>query len=68
MGLIDYDERMAIIIQKVTGEQHKQFFFPTLAGVGFSRNPFLWTPRLRSGRRGSCAWWLGWAHGRRSGA
>lgn len=48
MGLIDYDERMAIIIQKVTGEQHKQFFFPTLAGVGFSRNPFLWTPRLRS--------------------
>ncbi|HSN78726.1 MAG TPA: PEP/pyruvate-binding domain-containing protein [Anaerolineae bacterium] len=47
MGLIDYDERMAIIIQKVAGEQHKQFFFPTLAGVGFSRNPFLWTPRLR---------------------
>jgi hypothetical protein len=47
MGLIDYDERMAIIIQKVAGEQHKQLFFPTLAGVGFSRNPFLWTPRLR---------------------
>lgn len=47
MGLIDYDERMAIIIQKVVGEQHKDLFFPTLAGVGFSRNPFLWTPRLR---------------------
>jgi hypothetical protein len=47
MGLIDYDERMAIIIQKVAGEQHKHLFFPTLAGVGFSRNPFLWTPRLK---------------------
>lgn len=47
MGLIDYDERMAIIIQKVVGEQHKSLFFPTLAGVGFSRNPFLWTPRLK---------------------
>ncbi len=47
MGLIDYDERMAIIIQKVAGEQRKQLFFPTLAGVGFSHNPFLWTPRLR---------------------
>lgn len=47
MGLIDYDERMAVIIQKVEGEQHRHLFFPTLAGVGFSRNPFLWTPRLR---------------------
>ncbi len=47
MGLIDYDERMAIIIQKVAGDKYKRFFFPTLAGVGFSRNPFLWTPRLR---------------------
>ena len=47
MGLIDYDERMAIIIQRVAGQQYKQYFFPTLAGVGFSRNPFLWTPRLR---------------------
>ncbi len=47
MGLIDYDERMAIIIQKVAGQTHKDLFFPTLAGVGFSRNPFLWTPRLK---------------------
>ncbi len=47
MGLIDYDERMAIIIQKVAGQTYKHLFFPTLAGVGFSRNPFLWTPRLK---------------------
>lgn len=47
VGLIDYDERMAVIIQKVVGGVYKQRFFPTLAGVAFSRNPFLWTPRLR---------------------
>lgn len=47
MGLIDYDERMAVIIQTVQGEQTGSLFFPTVAGVGFSRNPFLWTPRLR---------------------
>ena len=43
---------MAIIIQKVTGQTHKQWFFPALAGVGFSRNPS-WTPSLRRG--GLCA-------------
>ena len=47
MGLIDYDERMAIIIQPVEGEQYRDLFFPAVSGVGFSRNPFLWTPRLR---------------------
>jgi hypothetical protein len=46
-GLLDYDERMAILIQKVQGRQHGDFFFPSLAGVGFSRNPYRWTPRIR---------------------
>ncbi len=46
-GLEDYDERMAILIQKVQGEQHGKFFFPYLAGVGFSRNPFIWNDKLR---------------------
>ncbi len=45
-GLLDYDERMAILIQKVEGERRGDFFFPTLAGVGFSRNPHRWTPRI----------------------
>ncbi len=47
MELVDYDERMAIMIQQVAGEAYRDTFFPTLAGVGFSRNPFLWTPRLK---------------------
>jgi len=47
MGLVDYDERMAILIQKVQGERYGQYFFPTLAGVGFSRNPYRWSQKIR---------------------
>jgi hypothetical protein len=46
-GLLDYDERMAILIQKVHGHRYGDFFFPPLAGVGFSRNPYRWSPRIR---------------------
>ena len=47
MGLVDYDERMAVLVQKVQGTQWCNFFFPALAGVGFSLNPFRWNPRIR---------------------
>jgi hypothetical protein len=47
MGLLDYDERMAILLQEVQGDRHGDYFFPTLAGVGFSHNPFRWTPKIR---------------------
>ena len=46
-GLIDYDERMAVLIQRVRGQRHGRYFFPTVAGVGFSRNPFRWHARIR---------------------
>ncbi|OQY44096.1 MAG: hypothetical protein B6242_13475 [Anaerolineaceae bacterium 4572_78] len=46
MGLLDYDERMAILIQEVVGTKYKNYFFPALAGVGFSRNPFRWTLKI----------------------
>jgi len=45
-GLIDYDERMAILIQKVQGQAFGDYFFPAIAGVGFSHNPFQWSPRI----------------------
>jgi hypothetical protein len=48
MGLTDYDERMAILIQRVQGERHGKFFYPAFAGVGFSHNPFRWNPRIRA--------------------
>lgn len=47
MGLLDYDERMAILLQEVQGQAYGRYFFPALAGVGFSRTPILWHPRLR---------------------
>ncbi len=47
MGLLDYDERMAILLQKVVGQPYDHYFFPALAGVAFSRNPFRWNPRIR---------------------
>ncbi len=46
-GLIDYDERMAILIQRVRGQRYGRYFFPTVSGVGFSRNPFRWNSRIR---------------------
>lgn len=46
-GLIDYDERMAILIQRVRGQRYGRYFFPAVAGVSFSQNPFRWHPRIR---------------------
>lgn len=47
VGLLDYDERMAILLQKVEGARYGRFFFPAAAGVAYSRNPFRWSPRIR---------------------
>ncbi|HZY43401.1 MAG TPA: PEP/pyruvate-binding domain-containing protein, partial [Anaerolineae bacterium] len=47
MGLLDYDERMAILLQTVEGQSYQHYRFPTLAGVAFSRSPIVWSPRLR---------------------
>ncbi len=46
-GLIDYDERMAILIQKAVGKPYRDFYFPVLAGVAFSQNPFRWNNQIR---------------------
>ena len=45
-GLEDTDEKMAILVQRVSGIPYKHYFFPTLAGVTFSKNLFAWTPRI----------------------
>lgn len=41
-GLLDTDEQMALLVQRVSGQQRDDLFFPQLAGVGFSFNPFVW--------------------------
>ena len=47
MGLLDYDERMAILLQEVQGQHHRQYYFPTMSGVAYSTSPYVWNPRLR---------------------
>ena len=46
-GLQDYDERMAILIMVVEGEQYRNFYLPDAAGVAFSRNLYRWAPQIR---------------------
>jgi len=46
VGLLDYDERMAVLIQRVEGFRYGRYFLPQVAGVAFSRNPFRWTSRI----------------------
>jgi hypothetical protein len=45
-GLIDSDEQMAILVQRVAGERYRDYHFPHLAGVGFSRNIYPWADRI----------------------
>jgi hypothetical protein len=49
MGLVDYDERMAILIQVVQGNTKGPYFLPDAAGVAFSRSQFRWNPRIDRG-------------------
>lgn len=47
MGLLDYNERMAILLQEVQGQRYRQYYFPATAGVAYSYSPIIWNPRLR---------------------
>ena len=46
-GLADYDERIAILIQFVVGEQAGRYYMPQGAGVAFSHNLYRWSPQIR---------------------
>ena len=41
-GLLHLDEQMALLVQRVSGSEHGRFFYPHLAGVCFSFNPYVW--------------------------
>ncbi len=45
-GLMNSDEQMAILVQRVSGMPYKNLFFPNFAGVGFSKNMYAWTKRI----------------------
>jgi len=41
-GLFDKDEQMAILVQRVSGDQYGEYYFPHIAGVGNSSNLYVW--------------------------
>ncbi|HHV96192.1 MAG TPA: pyruvate kinase [Clostridiaceae bacterium] len=41
-GLALQDEQMAILVQRVSGDQYGDYFFPHIAGVGISCNLYVW--------------------------
>jgi hypothetical protein len=45
-GLVDYDERIAVLLQRVEGEQFDRYFLPQAAGVAFSHNLYRWSPQI----------------------
>jgi pyruvate,water dikinase len=45
-GLLEQDEQMALLVQRVCGENYGQQFYPQVAGVGFSFNPFVWNKEI----------------------
>lgn len=45
-GLFDMDEQMAILVQRVSGDQYSEGFSPHLAGVGNSSNLYVWDKNI----------------------
>lgn len=41
-SLLEQDEQMALLVQRVSGQPYAHYFFPQIAGIGFSYNPFVW--------------------------
>ncbi|HOX37579.1 MAG TPA: PEP/pyruvate-binding domain-containing protein [Candidatus Brocadiia bacterium] len=45
-GVLEKDEQMALLVQRVSGAPHGDFFYPQVAGVGFSFNPYVWNSQI----------------------
>jgi hypothetical protein len=45
-GILDRDEQMALLVMRVSGAMYGKYFYPQIAGVGFSFNPYAWSPDI----------------------
>jgi len=45
-GLLERDEQMSLLVQRVSGARYGRFFYPQVAGVGLSFNPYAWSPYI----------------------
>ncbi|HME54909.1 MAG TPA: PEP/pyruvate-binding domain-containing protein [Candidatus Lokiarchaeia archaeon] len=41
-ALLEKDEQMALLVMRVSGDVYGNYFFPQVAGVGYSFNPYAW--------------------------
>ncbi|MBN2344551.1 MAG: pyruvate, phosphate dikinase [Deltaproteobacteria bacterium] len=46
-NLLGQDEQMAILVQRVSGTRCRNTFYPHMAGVGLSYNPYIWNPKIK---------------------
>ena len=47
-GILDRDEQMALLVQRVSGDMHGSNYYPHVAGVGYSFNPYAWSEDIDS--------------------
>jgi len=45
-ALLDYDDKMSVLIQQVVGRRYGKYFFPATSGVAFSHNLYCWSKRI----------------------
>ena len=45
-GILEQDEQMALLVMRVSGAMHDNNYFPAVAGVGFSFNPYAWNENI----------------------
>ncbi len=45
-GVLERDEQMALLVQRVSGIRYGELFFPQLAGVGVSFNSYAWDAEI----------------------
>ena len=45
-NLLDLDEQMALLVQRVSGATYGSLYYPQVAGVGFSFNPYVWNEAI----------------------
>ena len=45
-GVLERDEQMALLVQRVSGSTYGRYFFPQLAGVLYSFNPYVWSREI----------------------
>lgn len=46
-GVLQRDEQMALLVQRVSGTRYGRYFLPQSAGVLFSFNPYVWHNEIR---------------------